>query len=1164
MKKISHLFSNHCWLFVLLAAGHSAVTAQSLVASSRPSTHTASPSQYNTKVMLGHALKQLYQSRGIYFTYDEQTLSTRPVNPLDRVSGKIDALLDRMLEGSGLRFEKVNKHVYVIIDRKTEPVRETDPSTTGKQASAGNKSADAQPSANVAVEKRIAGIVTSTDNNEPLPGVSVSVKNTTVGTVTDVAGKYALNVPDDATTLVFSYIGYTSAEVAIGGRTEISLTLAPDIASLSEVVVVGYGERKKENYTGAVSTMNTKEIVQAPVANISNALTGRLSGLISVQRNGEPGQDGSQLLIRGVSTTGDNSPLVVVDGIPRGDFSQIDPNEIESLTLLKDPASAAVFGVRAANGVILITTKRGKAGKSSFSFSVRSDWQTPVRLPKYLGSYGYATMFNQALANDGKPAKFSQTELDAYKNGTDPNAYPDTDWVNELVGGYAPQQQYNLSLNGGTEKIRYFVSLGHVNQKGLYANSAFKRYNFRSNIDADVTATTRISLDLGGRSEDRNQAADGAGNLLYFAMFAPPIYPAYFTNGLPGAFPTGRNPIERARSGGYNKNISNTLLSTLTLNQQIPFVKGLSVKGVFAYDRTYNTGKSWRTPYKVYGYDPATQKYIPVNGEGINTVSLFQAFDQSASLTLEAHLNYGRTFGKHEVGGLVLYSQNKYTSDYFNGSRDNFISANLEQLLAGNPATQKINGGAFQSGRRSVVGRVNYAYAGRYLLEANFRYDGVSTFAPGKQFGFFPSISAGWKISDENFIRDNVAAIDYFKIRASYGVLGNDRIAAYRYLPTYGFGGGYVFGEGSDRRVYEGLYPSAAAAPNTTWETAKSLNIGFDGSILKRLLGFEFDWFYKRTSDILITPYLSVPQTFGQGLPTQNLGIVDNRGIELALTHENSIEIGTGLTYFVRANFTYAQNKLIFQDENPSVNPNTRVTGRSLNQFFGYQAIGLFQSQEEIDKAPKQQNAVKPGDIRYADINGRDADGNFTGQPDGKVDGDDQTAIGRSAIPQIIYGLSAGAKFKGFDLSFLFQGAGRVNTFITGELAWPFYNGSNALVAHQDNWTPTNTGAAYPRLTEQPQGNNLETSSFWLKDASYVRLKNLEFGYTLLGSLLSKVGVGSARVFVSGQNLLTFDKLKVIDPEGPGESGTNFSGGSSRGRFYPQQKVYAAGINVNF
>jgi TonB-linked SusC/RagA family outer membrane protein len=984
-----------------------------------------------------------------------------------------------------------------------------------------------------------------------LSGATIKEKGTSNVTTSNANGYFTIEVADAKAVLVISYVGYKGIEVSTGGKSDLSIKLSLLNASLSEIVMVGYGSRKKSNYTGAVSTVATKEIVAAPVADISNALTGRLSGLIAVQRNGEPGRDGSNLLIRGVSTTGDNSPLVVIDGIPRGDFSQLDPNEIETITLLKDPASAAVFGVRAANGVILVTTKRGKVGKSSLSFSVRSDWQKPTILPKYMDSYNYAKLLNEGSINAGTTPPFSQADLDAYKNGTDRDAYPNTDWIKATLKNYAPQQQYNVSLNGGTEKTRYFISLGHVNQSGLYANSNFGRYNFRSNIDVDATATTRISLDVSGRMEDRNAPSDPANQLLYYALYAPPIFPAVFSNGLPGSFPSGRNPAERAKNGGYSKNNSNTLFTNFTITQQLPFVKGLSLKGVFAYDRSFTSSKTWLTPYTVYTYNKTTKAYIPINGDGINTTSLSENFDQGSSLTMEAHLNYQRTFGKHEVSGLFLYTQNTGTYNYLSGFRDNFLSNAIDQLFAGSDANQQTSGGANVSGRQGYVGRVNYVFANKYLFEGNFRYDGSFNFAPGRKWGFFPSFSAGWKISEEDFFKNAIHAVDYLKIRGSYGILGNDRIEPYRYLSSYQYDSGYPFGDAGSLAINKGLSSTGIPDPNTTWETAKSVNIGFDGSMWNRKLNFEFDWFHKRTSDILGQRSLSVPATFGDILPLENLNIVDNSGIEFSLGYEN--KISKDINYFIKGNFTYAHNKIIFQDEPTSVDPNQKRTGRSIDQFFGLKAIGYFNSQAEIDKAPVQPNPVKPGDIRYADING-----------DGVIDNKDVVPIGLTPIPQIIYGISGGISYKNFDVNFLFQGATKVSAYLTGELAWPFYNGAKSLVDQANYWTPQNTGAKYPRITDVPTANNIAQSSFWLKDASYLRLKNIQVGYNLSKNTLAKLKMSAVRIFVSGQNLLTFSKLKVTDPEGPGDNGTNFQGNSSRGWFYPQQKVIAVGVNVTF
>lgn len=1095
------------------------------------------------KASIEKVFQEIEKQSEYRFFYNEKLLKNSKKITLDIKNSSLNSVLDVCF--------KDQPFSYVIDDRQII-IKQKEPAMSIEFVST-------KPV--LATTVAVNGIITN-DAGLPLSGATITEKGTSNATTSNATGNFSIEVSNAKAVLVISYVGYKSIELATSGKTNLIITLSLQNASLNDVVVIGYGSKKKVNYTGAVSTVNGKELVQAPVANISNSLTGRLSGLIAVQRNGEPGQDGSNLLIRGVSTTGDNSPLVVIDGIPRGDFSQMDPNEIETVTLLKDPASAAVFGVRAANGVILITTKRGKAGKSSLSFSVTTDWQKPTVLPKYMDAYNYAKLLNEGSINSGVTAPYSQADLDAYKNGTDPDGHPNSDWIKATLKDYAPQQQYNMSLSGGTDKVRYFLSLGHVNQDGLYSNSNFNRSNFRSNIDVDATNTTKISLDVSGRLENRNAPSEAANQLLYFALYAPPVFPAVFSNGLPGSFPSGRNPGERAKNGGYNKNTSNTLLTNLTITQQLPFLPGLSLKGIIAYDRNYVTNKLWRTPYSVYTYNNTTKEYIPISGDGINTTSLSEGFNQGSSVTMEAHLNYQHTFGKHEVSGLFLYTQNEGNYNYMSGSRDNFISTSIDQLFAGDDASQLITGGANVSGRQGYVGRLNYVYANKYLFEGNFRYDGSFNFAPGNKWGFFPSFSAGWKISEESFFRNSIKSVDYLKIRGSYGELGNDRIEPYRYLSSYVFAGGYPFGDAGSLAMNKGLSSTGIPDPNTTWETAKSVNIGFDGSMWNRKLTFEFDWFSKRTSDILGQRLLSVPATFGDILPLENLNIVDNKGIEFSLGYENKIL--KNINYFVRGNFTYAHNEIVFQDEPESVNPNQRKTGRPINQFFGYQAIGLFNSQAEIDAAPKQQNAVKPGDIRYADISGRDANGKLTGKPDGKIDSDDITANGLTAIPQVIYGISGGLSYKGFDLSFLFQGATRVNAYVTGELAWPFYNGSKALEENADYWTPQNTNAKYPRITNVPTANNTVQSSYWLRDASYLRLKNLQIGYNLPKDLLSKVKISAARVFLSGQNLITFDKLGVTDPEGPGDSGTSFNGNSSKGWYYPQQKVLAIGINVTF
>lgn len=1016
----------------------------------------------------------------------------------------------------------------------------------------------------------ISGRITDEQNNG-LPGVNVLEKGTTNGTTTDVNGGYTLSVENENSILVFSFIGYSPKETTVGSQVSIDIALDPDIQSLQEVVVIGYGEQKKANYTGAVSSVNSKEIVQAPVANVTNALAGRMTGLITYQRNGEPGQDGTTLLIRGMSTSGNSNPLAVVDGIPR-DFSQLDPNEIESITLLKDAASAAVYGVRGSNGVILVTTKRGKLGIPQLSFNVRFDAQKPTVLPKFMNSYDYAMLRNEAAVNSKETSiPFTQADLDGYKNGTDKNAYPDTDWVKETLSEYAPQQQYNISLSGGTEKARYFISGGLVNQDGLYAQSNFKRYNFRSNIDVDATPTTRISADISGRLEKRDAPTLAANQTLYNALYLPPTVAAYYNNPnptpeLPAILPggqLGRHPVERVKQGGYNNRTNNVLQTRFVLDQKLP-VEGLSLKGVFAFDKGNYGYKTLETPFQVYEYNKVTKGFTPFKNGDISNIRLSEEMGQSDELTLETHLNYKRTIGKHETNATLVYTQTEGKSNLMWAQRDNLPSESVPELFTGDPKAQKNDGRSFSWGRRGVVGRVGYIFDGKYLFEANGRYDGSYNFAPGQKYGFFPSISAGWKISEENFFQAAFSSMEYLKLRASYGTGANDQVGAYEYLATYSFGEGYVFGP----NVLNGLDSDGIADPSTTWETSKTIDIGLEGSAWNKLIGFEVGVFHKVTSDILGYRNLAIPQTLGESLPLENINEVKNEGFEFKLTHDNTIKVSTGINYFVNANFTYAKNELTYADEPITKNPNLKEVGKSLFQYFGYRATGLFQTEAEIDAAPGQfgdnNDNLSPGDIKYADISGRDADGNFTGAPDGKINEDDMVAIGYSPIPQIVYGIAGGASFKGLDLSFLFQGTEKVSTWLQGEVAWPFLNGAKALEAHKDHWTETNTDAAYPRVTSAPTDNNKRQSSFWLEDASYLRLKNVTLGYSLPTNLLSKAKIKYARIYISGQNLITFTKLKEVDPEGPGASGNSFNSQANGGWFYPQQKVFSAGVNLTF
>jgi TonB-linked SusC/RagA family outer membrane protein len=972
---------------------------------------------------------------------------------------------------------------------------------------------------------------------EPLEGATVGEKNSGNITATDKDGNYRITVAKNAM-LVFSFVGLSSQEIFVSGRTAINITLTSNQNQLNDVVVVGYGTQRKSKVPGAIASVSGTDIVKSPAVSATNGLIGRAAGVIAVQRSGEPGNDVSDIFIRGIGTTGDASPIYVIDGIvsSRSNFAQINANEIENISILKDAASAAVFGVRGGNGIILVTTKRGRSGKASFSFNVNYGIQKQVRVPEYVNSYEYASFYNQALENGGRPLLYTDDQLQKIKDGSDPLRYANTNWNEATIRENSPLRQSNLSLLGGNDKVKYAVNLGYTDQSGIYrANSSgFKRYNFRSNLDADVTNTTRISFDLSGRNENRRAPVASIDRIFEALSTASPLIVAQYPNGYFGQ-PFTYNPILLTRpEEGYNRQTSYTLVGRMQLLQQIPFVTGLSLKGVIGVDKSFGNQKIWNAPFfKTYRLLPdstfqeARQPTPP---------SLNEYYSDGKEVTVEGHLNYENTFGNHSISGLVLYTQTETDFNNISANRSQYL-LRIDELNFG-PDLNKSNGGiSGGSGRRGVVGRINYTYNDKYTIESSFRADASEQFAPGKRWGYFPSVSGSWLLSKEKFVA-NIHGIDYLKLRGSWGVLGNDRLGADRflYLASY-FSGGYaVFG---DNQLNQVIYEGRIANPDVTWERIRKLNIGVDLGLMKNNLTVELDVFYDKRNSILGKRNTSVPALFGIDLPVENFAKVDNKGIELAINYRNTIS--TKARFNVKGNITYVRNKIIDIDEPASTNPNIKLTGRPLGTQFGLQAIGIFQSDEEIQKAPIQ-GGVKPGDIRYADING-----------DNVIDGNDRTDIGKSNIPEIIYGLTPEIHFGGFDFSLLLQGATRVSQYYSQDAAWPFYSGGSALKTQLDAWTPSNPGASQPRVLLEDNQNRL-VSSFWMKNNSYLRIRNAELAYNVATNWLDKVGAKSFRVYINANNLFTFSKLKDFDPENS----------SDRGWAYPQLLIINFGAGINF
>ncbi len=992
----------------------------------------------------------------------------------------------------------------------------------------------------VAPPVEIKGAVTDKDGN-PLQGVSVSIVGQTGGTTTDADGKFTLSIPDGQNAVLeFTSVGFVSKKLNVGTQTSVSIILEADITGLDDIVVVGYGTQKKTDLTGSVASVDGEDIVKSSATNVTNALAGRLPGITAVNGNGKPGT-GSQITIRGISTFGDNSALIVVDGIVRS-FDQIDPNEIESISILKDASATAVYGSRAANGVILVTTKRGRTGKPTISYNGFAGIQNPTAYPKLMTGLEYATTKNVARQNMGLQPAFTEEELADIRQGTK----PEIDWYDLTLNKSAFQTQQNVSVTGGTDMVKYFMAAGYLNQNGLYDNLNYKRYSIRSNVDASINKNFTVSVDLDASRRNSNGSSYSPEAIFSDIMAAYPFDRTYNPDGTI-FYTREQHPVEEIKTG-YQKNVTDVLQATLTLKHELPFINGLSVSGRASFGKEGFTSKFYQVPILMNRQDADgnTLEIYPFGGWNGKT-ALTESYSDYNTTTLNASLNYKASFGEHDVKAIALFEQFDAKSKNFYGFRTNFPANGLDELLYGGQVQKDANGSSFNDGRRSFVARVDYAFKNRYLLEGSFRSDGSVAFPASKKYGFFPAVSAGWKISQEDFFRNN-SNLDFFdnlKLRASYGLVGNDRnvysgrVPTFQYQQVYNLSSTIISGSNAYASVRPGILPN----PAVTWESASILDIGLDGSFWNRLLQFEIDYFYKRTSNILLSRIRSIPGTIGATLPAENYAKVDNRGIEISLSHQNNIG---ALNYFVKANASFAKSKVILLDEPANIPDYLLQTGRPLGFIVGYQALGFFQSDEEVQNyLPQFNGGQKAGDVKYADING-----------DKKIDANDRTIISMdNSTPKILGGLSFGGSYKGFDLAVLFQGATKMKKLLNGRSKTFFNGGShNNFADLLDYWTPENRDAKYPRPWENQHPNNSLESSLYLRDASYIRLKSIDLGYTFSKAASGKIGARLIRVYFSGTNIFLFDKMKMFDPEIE----------NTDGAYYPQQRTLNLGINLTF
>ena len=998
-----------------------------------------------------------------------------------------------------------------------------------------------------AQSQKVKGIVKDT-SGEPLIGVNVLLKGSTVGAITDLDGAFDLNVNGDKGVLVFSFVGFETKEVPVKGRNFLTVILTEDNTQLEEVVVVGYGTQKRQEITGSVASVNRKEIMTVSTANITSALQGKIPGLNIKQNTGEPGTYDNSFNIRGLG-----APMVIVDGIPRDNFDRIDPNEIESVSVLKD-ATAAVYGVR-------VTTRKGTKGRTEINLNASYGMQGITKYPKSVDAYGYMELYNEAMANRGETTPTYSPDLI-----TSGSPYANVNWYDEIIRKNVPQYQVNLTASGGTDRIQFFNSIGYYSEEGLWKSKSldYERFNLRSNITAQITDQLTAEFQIGGFIDTKNAPPYDPGDILKSIGAQVPIYEIY-ANGNPDYLGKQYNDDNNAlikssnEYAGYRKTSNTQIQVTASLRWDIPFVKGLWAKALVAYDPKFYKSKLFSKQYRTYQYDKATGTYSVANTSAMSSVTEWRS--DTATPTTQLSLNYENKFqNKHNVKALLLFETRKWQTSELSGKRNTLMDA-VDQIYAGLiDDAREINGSADRNANVGLVGRFDYDYLSKYLVQASFRYDGSSKFY-NKKWGFFPSLSVGWRISEESFIRDNFSFIDNLKLRASIGRMGDDNVEPYLWMMAFNYPGNdsYMLGDGS---LIPGVGVPQIPNANATWYTSTTKNLGIDLSLWNAALTVEFDLFRRDRDGLLANRIVSVPGTFGATFAKENINSDMQEGFELVLGHSGKVR---DLSYQIRGNFTYTLNRNKYVESVPSGNSydnwRNNKNNRNSNILWMYQANGQFVSMDEIYNNPVlggvyNKYSYLPGDIKYVDYN-----------EDGMIDEWDMQPLMRNNTPIMNFGLTLNGQWKGLDLSMSFQGASMFNARMN---ASPLQWGGSAWDIFMDRWHKVDASGnvnsfdpngewipgKYPSTRIQdPQNYGIE-SSFWYNNCTYLRLKNLEIGYTFPRKWTKFVGVNSLRLYANGYNLFTIQSSDsdYIDPENPG-------GGIDR---YPIMRNFNFGINVNF
>lgn len=1026
----------------------------------------------------------------------------------------------------------------------------------------------------------------SDENGDGLPGVNILVKGTNTGAITDAKGMYSVNASKNAI-LIITYVGFTSKEIPINGRAAIDISLNADNKNLEEVVVVGYGTQRKVTVTGAVVAVQGEKLLRSPAVEITNSLAGRLPGLVVIQTSGEPGNDGARISIRGTNTLGNNSPLIVIDGVPDrdGGIGRLNGNDIESISVLKD-ASAAIYGARAANGAILVTTKKGKVGKPTITYNLNVGISQPTSVPQMSSASEYARIMNElpiyktipseewgaawaAIQSKGTytspsagttiNANYSPEAVKGYAAGTDKYKYPNTDWFGDAFKTWSPQTSHNLSISGGSESIKYFSSLGYINQDAYYKNSAtsYQQYNFRTNVEANINKYIVANLGIMVRREQRRYPTESSGAIFRMLMRGRPTEPEVWPNGLPGPdIENGQNPyVITTNATGYDDRPIDYLQTNASIAITNPWVEGLKLTLSGAVDRNSGTQKVWQTPWTLYSWDKTTYEADGVTPKLVGAIRsnfkdprLFQGYSSLLNTNLTAMLSYEKQLTRqHSIGAMIGITKENFSGDRFSAFRRNYISPAIDQLFAGGSLQQNTDGSAYSRARLGYYGRVQYNYGEKYLAEFIGRYDGSYIFPEASRFGFFPGVLLGWNVSKEDFFK--VPAIDYLKVRASYGQMGNDQVfynnqlQEYAYLSTYGFGNYPINGQ-----VTTTLGETVLANPNFTWERANNYNLGIDMSLLNNKIDIILEYFYNRRDQILIQKTGSTPASSGISslLPPVNAGIVDNRGFEFNIGYNG--KASNDLTFRAGINGGYSMNKVVFSDEVQEKGRELQYqTGKPLGSYLVYKSAGVFKDKADIEanklNYSKVTSKLIPGDMKFEDVNG-----------DGKIDSFDQIRLDQSNTPTFNFGVTLDIKYKGFDLNILFQGATGAAIPISTESG---DIGNYLKYSYDNRWSIDNPSGTDPRLSSRNDTyftSTFANNTYNLFNKDYIRLKNLQLAYTVPKNITDRYKIGTLRFYVNGNNLLTFNKYKIFDPEAT----------ASNGVYYPQSRVLNTGLSLSF